>query len=248
MCHFQIQVIKLYIFVLVFSFFSEIGAVLLNLKSGAIESEFHKYVRPTRKPILSDYCINLTGISQEFIDRQLSFTIVFATFVNWLQKLSVEKQLHYATPNKRNARFDCNTAFCTWTHWDLNHYIRLDCQRNNVQWPANMRAWIDARKIFEVSFLIGFKKFRICEINIVLTNFVELTAICLQLTYLLSLFIFQRTYPGRYTFAEAIKYVSIEQVGDAHSAIGDAKTLAKMLQHLYRRGANLTQLTDWQLH
>lgn len=79
--------------------------------------------------------------------------------------------------------------------------------------------------------------------KIVQSNFGELTLICLQLIFLL-FFIFQRTYPGRYTFAEAMKHINIEQVGNAHSAIGDAKTLAQMLIHLYRRGANLTKVTD----
>lgn len=132
--------------------FQEIGAVLVNLKTGAVESEFHQYVRPTMNPVLSDYCINLTGITQQLIDQQSPFTIVYQKFFGWLDQISKQKQLHYATPSIRIAQFNCNTAFCSWTNWDLQHYFRLDCERNSLQWPAKLKAWMDARKIFEVSY------------------------------------------------------------------------------------------------
>jgi len=42
----------------------EFPAVLLNTRSGEIEAEFHQYVQPQENPILSDFCKQLTGISQ----------------------------------------------------------------------------------------------------------------------------------------------------------------------------------------
>jgi len=42
----------------------EFPAVLLNMRSGEIEAEFHQYVQPQENPILSDFCKQLTGISQ----------------------------------------------------------------------------------------------------------------------------------------------------------------------------------------
>jgi len=38
--------------------------VLLNTRSGDIEAEFHQYVQPQENPTLSDFCKQLTGISQ----------------------------------------------------------------------------------------------------------------------------------------------------------------------------------------
>lgn len=52
------------------SFFSfvfvvvEFPAVLLNTSTGVIESEFHMYVQPQEHPILSEFCTELTGITQ----------------------------------------------------------------------------------------------------------------------------------------------------------------------------------------
>lgn len=144
--------LKLKFFFLLFSiYYKEIGALLLNLKSGAIESQFHRYVRPTMNPTLSGYCIDLTGISQTLIDRQSKFPLVYQAFIEWLNQIAKEKQLCYATPSNRYANFQCNTTFCSWTNWDLGFYFRLDCTRNGVLWPSILRAWIDAKKIFKVS-------------------------------------------------------------------------------------------------
>lgn len=42
----------------------EFPAVLLNTSTGQIESEFQAYVQPQEHPILSEFCMELTGIKQ----------------------------------------------------------------------------------------------------------------------------------------------------------------------------------------
>lgn len=42
----------------------EFPAVLLNTSTGDIESEFHTYVQPQEHPTLSEFCTELTGITQ----------------------------------------------------------------------------------------------------------------------------------------------------------------------------------------
>lgn len=59
-------------------------------------------------------------------------------------------------------------------------------------------------------------------------------------------FLLQRRYPGKFTFATALQYIGIVQVGNAHSAIDDAKTLATMMSHLYNNGAEISKVTDWR--
>lgn len=130
--------------------------MLLNLQNGVIESEFHDYVRPTYRPILSEYCTNLTGITQALIDAQANFLTVFQRFTVWLEKSRVSRNLIFAMPNARNTNSRVNTAFCSWTNWDLSTFLRLDCQRHGIQREPHLRAWIDARKIFEVSLPSSF--------------------------------------------------------------------------------------------
>lgn len=42
----------------------EFPAVLLNTSTGEIQSEFHTYVQPQEHPVLSEFCTELTGITQ----------------------------------------------------------------------------------------------------------------------------------------------------------------------------------------
>lgn len=50
--------------VLFFVYAVEFPAVLLNTSTGEVESEFHTYVQPQERPILSEFCTELTGITQ----------------------------------------------------------------------------------------------------------------------------------------------------------------------------------------
>lgn len=136
---------------------SEFGAVLFNVRSGAIEDEFHEYVRPTDNPILSEYCVNLTGISQASIDRQEPFRIVYQKFIDWLEKIRKNKatkgeEFRLTTPSMRSTGYNCNATVCTWTNWDMGSFFAWDCGRHGLKWPDYLRAWIDGRKIFQVSF------------------------------------------------------------------------------------------------
>lgn len=119
---------------------------------GVIEAEFHEYVRPTLNPILSDYCVNLTRINQDLINRQDTFPVVFNRFCNWLESHRTFKGLLFATPTHRSTfNSSCNTAFCTWTNCDFNHFIRLDVKRHEIYPSIVFKAWIDAKKLFQVS-------------------------------------------------------------------------------------------------
>ncbi|KAF8932124.1 hypothetical protein BGZ58_007216 [Dissophora ornata] len=64
----------------------EFPVVLLDGSTLEVVDEFHSYVRPTYRPTLSDFCVELTGISQETIDAAPTFTEVLALFQDWLTK------------------------------------------------------------------------------------------------------------------------------------------------------------------
>jgi 3'-5' exoribonuclease 1 len=61
----------------------EIGAVKVNDKK-EIVSEFARFVKPLKHPILSDFCKNLTSIRQEDIDKARHFNEVIDEFKNWI--------------------------------------------------------------------------------------------------------------------------------------------------------------------
>lgn len=139
----------------------EFGAVLLNVENTTVESEFHEYVRPTHRPILSNYCVKLTNITQQLIDRQEPFPIVYKKFLTWLKQIADTKQMHFSSPSNQSfhqnhTTYRADISFCTWTSWDLGHFLRLECERHAVDWPDHLRAWIDVRRFLQVSVQAKF--------------------------------------------------------------------------------------------
>ena len=92
----------------------EIGAVRLD--SGfEIADEFSELVRPVIRPILSDFCMQLTGIMQQDVDTASEFRIVGRRFLEWIG----QKQ---CTP-------------VSWGAYDLRH-LELECRRHDVILPS----------------------------------------------------------------------------------------------------------------
>lgn len=85
----------------------EIGAVLLDA-SGKQISEFDEFVKPLKKPILTEFCKRLTHIQQSDVDNAAYFPQVLEKFTDWLGD---------------NAKY---SIFCSWGHYDVNQFIK-DC-------------------------------------------------------------------------------------------------------------------------
>lgn len=129
---------------------TEFPAVLLNVSTGLIESEFHQFVRPTNRPQLSLFCIGLTGITQQQIDRANTFPDVFRDFQKWLNEVTVQKRLVFYTKENLNRNVGQNATFCSWASFDLRHYFELEMGYNRLVRPESMAVWID----FEVEFKV----------------------------------------------------------------------------------------------
>lgn len=95
----------------------EFPVVLFNLQTGATEGEFHRYVRPVEIPILSDYCKNLTGISQSEVNSATTLQEVLKEFNVWIKKTIKEKDL--IMPKTNSSNMDGNCCLVTWTNWDI---------------------------------------------------------------------------------------------------------------------------------
>ena len=51
----------------------EIGAVMVDQKSLSIVDEFQTFIKPRRHPIFTDFCLQLTSITQDQVDTALTF-------------------------------------------------------------------------------------------------------------------------------------------------------------------------------
>jgi 3'-5' exoribonuclease 1 len=93
----------------------EIGAAKLTGSSAVVTDEFSAIVRPVENPILSDFCVKLTGIQQSDVDAAEPFPIVFADFMNWLGSTQ-------------------DLALVSWGSWDEKQ-LRSECARKGIEWP-----------------------------------------------------------------------------------------------------------------
>jgi inhibitor of KinA sporulation pathway (predicted exonuclease) len=105
----------------------EIGAVTLSSASGEVMSEFGEFVRPIREPILSEFCIRLTGIQQGDVDRAGTFTEVFPRFLEWIGPAPY--------------------TLCSWGAYDLGQF-RVDCKRHGLSMPAAFGRHLNLKQAF----------------------------------------------------------------------------------------------------
>jgi inhibitor of KinA sporulation pathway (predicted exonuclease) len=67
----------------------EFPAILIDADTFVVKDVFHSYIRPTEEPILTEYCTQLTGISQTTVDAAPPFADVMHSFAAWLDKWSL---------------------------------------------------------------------------------------------------------------------------------------------------------------
>lgn len=61
----------------------QIGALKVSYPEFEVKDSFKIYVKPQKNPILSDYCKNLTGISQNEVDSGVPFSQALADFLRF---------------------------------------------------------------------------------------------------------------------------------------------------------------------
>uniref|UniRef100_A0A8D2Q9Q6 ERI1 exoribonuclease family member 2 n=1 Tax=Zonotrichia albicollis TaxID=44394 RepID=A0A8D2Q9Q6_ZONAL len=129
----------------------EFPAVLLNTSTGAIESEFHMYVQPQEHPILSEFCKELTGITQNQVDQGVPLNICLSQFMKWIQKIQKEKKIMFSTDSQSNSTSEAKAcAFVTWTDWDLGVCLHYECRRKQLRKPDILNSWIDLKATYRV--------------------------------------------------------------------------------------------------
>lgn len=90
----------------------EIGAVKVN--NNKIIDSISIFIKPIENPILTDFCKNLTHISQEDVDNGISFVEALNIFVQWATSNGTEEAI-----------------YCSWGYYDKGQ-IKKDCLRHNI--------------------------------------------------------------------------------------------------------------------
>ncbi|MGH1338012.1 MAG: exonuclease domain-containing protein [Aureispira sp.] len=92
----------------------EIGGVLLN-ERGEFQSQFESFVQPVIHPMLSDFCQQLTTISQVEVNQADKFPEVIEDFQDWIGLHDGEEYL-----------------LCSWGFFDRSALMK-DCQYHKLE-------------------------------------------------------------------------------------------------------------------
>ncbi|NXC15884.1 ERI2 exoribonuclease, partial [Corythaeola cristata] len=131
----------------------EFPAVLLNTATGEIESEFHTYVQPQEHPILSEFCTELTGITQDQVDEGVPLNICLSQFLKWIQKIQKEKKIIFSSDIPSCSTSEAKPCtFVTWTDWDLGVCLQYECKRKQLRKPDILNSWIDLKATYRTFY------------------------------------------------------------------------------------------------
>ncbi|XP_055328732.1 3'-5' exoribonuclease 1-like isoform X2 [Paramacrobiotus metropolitanus] len=119
----------------------EFPAVLIDIRNRCVLDSFHRYCRPVKHRILSDFCKTLTGISQEQVDRADSFAVVLKEFEEWL------------------IRYDLNrkTRWCVATDgsFDIGLFLSWQLKASQLSPPAYCKMFVHIPKLFQWIYLFN---------------------------------------------------------------------------------------------
>ncbi|KAJ3233501.1 hypothetical protein HDU81_002242 [Chytriomyces hyalinus] len=111
----------------------EFPVVLVCGRTYETIAEFRSFVRPVINPVLTDFCTQLTGITQDQVDTAPTFVEVLKLFEAFLSRYKVKHS---------------RMRFITDGPWDIRDFIRNQCVYSYIRRPAYFDTYLDLRRIF----------------------------------------------------------------------------------------------------
>ena len=102
-------------------------------------SQFHKYVKPTHHPKLTDFCINLTGIQQETVDKADVISIVYKEHIDWIIK---------------NVPINANLIFATCGYWDFKTMLPTEVANKQLKANSIYKKYINVKDEYEYIYKV----------------------------------------------------------------------------------------------
>lgn len=102
-------------------------------------NEIQLYVKPTFNPKITQFCTNLTGITQQTIDEKgIPFKNAFQQHYDWLKK--------YVPP----ALLLHSTSMVTCGNWDLMTMLTKECKKHKILfYPSVYKKFINIKMIYK---------------------------------------------------------------------------------------------------
>ncbi|NXV95206.1 ERI1 exoribonuclease, partial [Calonectris borealis] len=112
----------------------EFPVVLLNTHTLEIEDTFQQYVKPEINPKLSNFCISLTGITQDIVDKADTFPQVLQNVIEWMRQRELGTKYSY--------------SMLTDGSWDMSKFLNIQCRISRIKYPSFAKKWINIRKSY----------------------------------------------------------------------------------------------------
>ena len=109
----------------------ELPAIALSI-NGKVLSEFQTFIKPQIDPKLSEFCTQLTSITQEQVDSAPFFTEAYDGLIRWLG--------NQADPS----------IMASWGDYDVKQ-LKRDCERNHKRFPFKQH--VNLKRKFRMEFL-----------------------------------------------------------------------------------------------
>ncbi len=118
----------------------ELGAVLLDNNYDYIK-EFTQFVRPLDNPTLTEYCIDLTSITQKDIALAPVLSVAIVRLKEWTESTD-------------------DIIFCSWGYFDKDQLLN-ECDLNSIPYPFDdnhINVKVRFSKIMERTKKMGLRK------------------------------------------------------------------------------------------
>ena len=119
----------------------EFPAVLIDTQNMVICNTFQRYCKPVINPILTEFCSDLTGISQDQVNKSKGFIDVLKDFEEWLvfHRLGTEHKF----------------AIVTDGPWDMSRFLKTQTDVSCITFPVWAKQWINLRKAYSAFYDVG---------------------------------------------------------------------------------------------
>ncbi|KPI86423.1 putative phosphotransferase [Leptomonas seymouri] len=115
----------------------EFPMVLVDARTAQPVAEFQRYVKPVKQPTLSDFCTQLTGITQKMVDGRSTFPQVYREALDFIARAG----LGDAPPLR---------SYCVVTCGDWDLKVMLPAQMaisGQLGIPASFQRWCNLKKL-----------------------------------------------------------------------------------------------------
>ncbi|XP_064119929.1 ERI1 exoribonuclease 3-like isoform X2 [Macrobrachium nipponense] len=110
----------------------EFPALKVNSTTYEVETKFHQFVKPVVHPQLTDFCKELTTITQAEVDNASEFSKVMGDFRAWINSEMQGKSFIYVT---------CGD-------WDMETMLPAQCRLSGEEVPDHCKSWVNIKKSY----------------------------------------------------------------------------------------------------